>query len=113
MRGTEVLQGLRVMKFVEFWGRWRQRRLSQAEAAELLGMNERTFRRWRERYDAEGLEGLLDRPWARRPRGGCRSISSTRCCAWIASATADSPPSTSTTSCAGTTVSCSAIPGPS
>jgi transposase len=61
MRRTEVLQGLRVMKFEEIYGRWRQRRLSQAEAAEILGMNERTFRRWRERYDAEGFEGLLDR----------------------------------------------------
>ena len=61
MRRTEVLQGLRRMKFEEIYGRWRQRRLSQAEAAEILGMNERTFRRWRERYDAEGLEGLLDR----------------------------------------------------
>lgn len=49
------------MKFEEIYGRWRQRRLSQAEAAEILGMSERTFRRWRERYDADGLEGLLDR----------------------------------------------------
>jgi transposase len=61
MRRTEVLQGLRAMKFEEIYGRWRQRRLSQAEAAEILGMSERTFRRWRERYDADGLEGLLDR----------------------------------------------------
>ena len=61
MRRTEVLQGLRRMKFEEIYGRWRQRRLSQAEAAEILGMSERTFRRWRERYDEQGLEGLLDR----------------------------------------------------
>jgi transposase len=61
MRRTEVLQGLRRMKFEEIYGRWRQRRLSQAEAAEILGMSERTFRRWRDRYDADGLEGLLDR----------------------------------------------------
>jgi transposase len=61
MRRTEVLQGLRRMKFEAIYGRWRQRRLSQAEAAEILGMSERTFRRWRERYDADGLEGLLDR----------------------------------------------------
>jgi transposase len=49
------------MKFEEIYGRWRQRRLSQAEAAEILGMSERTFRRWRDRYDADGREGLLDR----------------------------------------------------
>jgi len=61
MRRTEVLQGLRAMKFEEIYGRWRQRRLSQAEAAEILGMSERSFRRWRERYDAAGAEGLRDR----------------------------------------------------
>jgi transposase len=61
MRRTEVLQGLRVMKFEDVYGRWQQRRLSQAEAAEILGMSERTFRRWRDRYAGEGAPGLLDR----------------------------------------------------
>ncbi len=54
MRRTEVLQGLRRMKFEDVYGRWQQRRLSQAEAAEILGMSERTFRRWRDRYEDEG-----------------------------------------------------------
>jgi transposase len=49
------------MRFEDVYGRWRQRRLSQAEAAEILGMSERTFRRWRDRYDGEGAAGLLDR----------------------------------------------------
>ena len=31
--------------------------LSQAEAAEILGVSERTFRRWRDRFEAEGAEG--------------------------------------------------------
>lgn len=61
MRRTEVLQGLRRMRFEDIYGRWQRRQLSQAEAAEILGMSERTFRRWRDRYDADGLEGLLDR----------------------------------------------------
>jgi transposase len=61
MRRTEVLQGLRRMKFEDIYGRWQQRRLSQTEAAEILGMSERTFRRWRGRYHAAGLEGLADR----------------------------------------------------
>ena len=39
----------------------RSRLLSQAEAAEVLGVSERTFRRWRDRYEAEGAEGLYDR----------------------------------------------------
>ena len=35
--------------------------MSQAEAAEVLGVSERTFRRWRDRYEAEGADGLYDR----------------------------------------------------
>ena len=42
MRRTEVLQGLRRMRFEDVYGRWQQRRLSQVEAAEILGMSERT-----------------------------------------------------------------------
>ncbi len=61
MRRPGVLQGLRQMRFEEIYGRWQRRQLSQAEAAEILGMSERTFRRWRDRYDEEGLDGLLDR----------------------------------------------------
>ena len=61
MRRTEVLQGLRRMKFETLLERWRGRELSQLEAAEILGMSERTFRRWRDRFEDEGLEGLYDR----------------------------------------------------
>ena len=61
MRRTEQAQGLRLMKFEEVYGRLRRGVLSQAEAAEVLGMSERTFRRWRTRYEAEGAEGLYDR----------------------------------------------------
>ena len=35
--------------------------LSQEEAAELLGVSERTFRRWTRRYEEEGEAGLVDR----------------------------------------------------
>ena len=58
---AEQAQGLRLMKFEEVYGRTRSRLLSQAEAAEVLGVSERTFRRWRERYEAEGADGLYDR----------------------------------------------------
>lgn len=61
MRRTAVLQGLRRMKFEEVLGRTRRRVLSQKEAAEILGVSERTFRRWRDRFEAEGAEGLYDR----------------------------------------------------
>ena len=61
MRRTEQVQGLRLMKFEEVYGRTHRGGLSQAEAAEVLGVSERTFRRWRDRYEAEGADGLYDR----------------------------------------------------
>ena len=57
----EQVQGLRLMKFEEVYGRTHRGGLSQAEAAEVLGVSERTFRRWRDRYEAEGADGLYDR----------------------------------------------------
>ena len=61
MGRTEVLQGIRLMKFEEILERTRFRELSQGEAASVLGVSERTFRRWRDRFEAEGAEGLYDR----------------------------------------------------
>lgn len=61
MRRTEVLQGIREMRFLEVYEQCRARRLSYSEAAETLGMSERSFRRLRGRYEAEGAVGLLDR----------------------------------------------------
>jgi transposase len=49
------------MKFEVILERCRARNLSQYEAAEILGVNERTFRRWRDRYEDEGVDGLYDR----------------------------------------------------
>ncbi len=61
MRRIEQLQGLRLMKFDEVYGRTYRGELSQFEAAEILGISERTFRRWRDRFQADGAEGLYDR----------------------------------------------------
>jgi transposase len=61
MRRTEALQGVRMMRFLDVFGRWEAAELSQLEAAELLGVGERTFRRWRDRYAEDGEAGLLDR----------------------------------------------------
>jgi len=48
-------------RIVEAIGRWRSGALSCEEAAEAVGMSERHFRRLRDRYEAEGAEGLIDR----------------------------------------------------
>jgi len=68
MRRTAVLQEVRLMRFETFLDRHERGELSQVEAAELLGVGERTFRRWRDRYVEDGLDGLLDRRMG-RPSG--------------------------------------------
>ncbi len=70
MRRTEVLQGIRMMKFAEIYERSERGVLSKHEAASILGVSERTFRRWRARYEAEGGEGLYDRRLGKV--SGCR-----------------------------------------
>jgi transposase len=49
------------MKFEAVSGRWERGEVSQAEAAEILGMTERSFRRWYRRFEEDGVEGLADR----------------------------------------------------
>jgi hypothetical protein len=71
MKRTVMLQGVRRMKFESVLDRWERRQLSQAEAAEVLGMSERTFRRCRDRYDHEGLEGLYDRRLGKASANRC------------------------------------------
>jgi transposase len=61
MRRTEWLQETRKMRFEEAYEGWQARRLTQEEAARLLGVCERTFRRYIDRYEEAGLEGLIDK----------------------------------------------------
>ena len=58
---TRLQQESRKMRFEEAYDGWSQGRLTQAEAALLLGQCERSFRRHIERYRSDGLEGLLDK----------------------------------------------------
>jgi transposase len=50
-----------MQKFRDVLSRWEGKELSAMEAGELLGCSERQFRRYRARYEEEGLEGLLDK----------------------------------------------------
>jgi transposase len=61
MRRSEAFQGVRMIKFMDVLSRYEASQFSQLEAAELLGVDERTFRRWRDRFEEEGEAGLLDR----------------------------------------------------
>ena len=58
---TNLLREVRKRRFEEAYEGWRERRLTQEEAGTLLGMSERNFRRYVLRYEADGLEGLIDR----------------------------------------------------
>jgi transposase len=50
-----------MMRFQSVLGRYDADEVNQIEAAEMLGVSERTFRRWCRRFEDEGEAGLLDR----------------------------------------------------
>ena len=60
MKKTELLQEVRKMRFEEAYKGWEKGRLTQTEAAMLLGVCDRTFRRYLLRYEDKGMEGLID-----------------------------------------------------
>lgn len=49
------------MRFEEAYEGWKKGRLTQEEAARLLGVCDRTYRRYLVRYEYQGMEGLVDR----------------------------------------------------
>ena len=54
------------MRFKEVYQGWESGRLSQEEAAEILGVCSRTFRRKLVRYEDLGMDGLLDKRLGQR-----------------------------------------------
>ena len=61
MNQTRYLQMVRTNQFERAYRRWKDRKLTQGEAAAQLEMSERTFRRYVARYREGGKDGLLDR----------------------------------------------------
>jgi transposase len=61
MDRARLHEGIRRMRFEALLERQEEGALSQVEAAEMLGMSERSFRRWRDRLRDEGESGLADR----------------------------------------------------
>ena len=66
------------MRFEEAYGGWQHGQLTQLEAASLLGVSDRTFRRYLGRYEEGGLEGLIAVSYThldvykRQPQNGAR-----------------------------------------
>jgi transposase len=61
MNRAAWLQDRRMQKFRDILSRWEAGQLSMLEAGELLGMSERQFRRYRDRFEEDGDDGLRDR----------------------------------------------------
>jgi len=61
MKRTALLQEIRKMHFEEILEIWTSSRLTQEEAARMLGVCARTFRRYVNRYHENGMEGLIDK----------------------------------------------------
>ena len=60
MKPTEFRQEVRKMRFEKAYFGWTEKHLTQGEAAKLLGVCDRTFRRYINRYEENGLDGLID-----------------------------------------------------
>lgn len=61
MRPTELLQEIRKMRFDETFSIWTEGRITQEEAARMLGVSSRSFRRYVDRYRDNGIDGLIDK----------------------------------------------------
>jgi hypothetical protein len=60
MNQTAFLNKVKQMRFEEAYAGYQGKRLSQTEAATLLGIRNRSFRWYMSRYEESGLDGLLD-----------------------------------------------------
>jgi transposase len=64
MKRAKLLQELLMFRFEEAYQGWQEKRLTQEDAARLLGVSDRTFRRYLVDYKAHGLQGLVDHRWS-------------------------------------------------
>lgn len=60
MNRTKLLQELLMYRFKETYEEWKLKRLTQEEAARILGVSDRTFRRYLVDYEEKGMQGLAD-----------------------------------------------------
>lgn len=68
MDRARINEGVRRMRFEELLDRHERGDFGQETAAEMLGISDRTFRRWRDRLRDEGPPGLADRRLGRSGR---------------------------------------------
>ena len=61
MKRAIWLQETRAMRFLQTQEQWESGRLTQFEAAQILGICERSFRRYLCKYDEGGMAALVDK----------------------------------------------------
>ena len=74
-------------------------------AAEIMGVSDRTMRRWREKFETNGYDGLMDQRKSKQASHRVEVKTGRKFCGCIGSDTAISTSGTSTRSSAGCTVS--------
>ena len=73
MDRARINEGIRRMRFEDLLARHERGDLGQETAAEMLGISDRTFRRWRDRLQDEGPAGLADRRLRPSGRRACEA----------------------------------------
>ncbi len=61
----------RAMEIQEVILRAMAKKIAWWQAAEIIGISDRSIRRWRERYEEHGYDGLLDRRRGKPALAGC------------------------------------------
>ena len=61
MKRSQVRQEIRKMEFERLYTGWTAKRFTQDQAARILGVSSRTFRRYINHYTEKGIEGLYDK----------------------------------------------------
>ena len=69
----------RAMKVQEVILRAMAKKITWWQAAEIIGISDRSMRRWRERYEAHGYDGLMDRRRGKPSGRRCRWPRWSRC----------------------------------
>lgn len=60
MKKAKILEGIRLMRFSEIYDKWQDKKLTAEDAASILGVHKRTFRRHCRSFEEEGARGLYD-----------------------------------------------------
>lgn len=68
------------MLFEDAYDFWVSGRLTQEQAAGLLGVSDRTFRRWSDRYEDGGVDALIDKRLGRDAHNAAARVPTVMAC---------------------------------